>query len=381
MWETEGIIKRYTKNPIILPRRENSWESELVYNTAALKMDGTVYLIYRAMGVDHIARFGLALSEDGINFTRYSYPVLMPTMDYEKPHPDMMVRERERGGVEDPRVMVIGDYLYLIYTAFHKMCHLAMARMRLDRFREMVRLSAEKNYKNFSDKWNDSWERVGLIFPHLFEVPELFSRNSVMMSLNEELFLLFYRIHKGDILVSFSNCPEGPWEDRGISFLSKGFEWEQERIGISTPPIQIETEIGGKSLFFYHGVEERETGGEIIKYYHLGAFFLTPIVQNDKVIFKIERLKKPVLSPARDYETHNEWLLSANVHAVFCCGAVAYKEKEIFIYYGAGDSNINLGKVNIDDLLNKEMRTEYRELDLGLFKVKGNNDKTQKSYK
>ncbi|RKX75357.1 MAG: hypothetical protein DRP87_14740 [Spirochaetes bacterium] len=370
VWETEGIVKRYIKNPIILPRDENMWESELVYNTAAFKLDGTIYLIYRAMGEDHISRFGLAFSENGVNFRRFSYPVLLPTMDYEKPHSDMRGRRRERGGVEDPRAMVIGDYIYLIYTAFHKMCHLAMARMKLDTFKNMVKQSIERSDDNLSLVWNDSWERIGLIFPDLFEVPELFSRNSVMMRLNEELFLLLYRIHKGDILVSFSNCPEGPWENRNISFLGKAFDWENERLGISTPPIMIKMGDDVKNLFFYHGVEDQRMDGKLLKVYHLGVLFLTAIVDKDRVKLKIERLKRPVLSPTKDYETNSEWLLSAGVHAVFSCGAVPAGEKEIFIYYGAGDSNINLARLIVDDLLTEEVLEEYKEIDLKLFGIK-----------
>ena len=367
MWETNGLIKRSTSNPILKPIKEHWWESKLVYNTGAIKVEDRIYLLYRAMGDDHVARFGLAVSEDGVDFRRLPYPVFLPSTDYETPHSSKLEHDRERGGVEDPRIIVIGDTLYIIYTAFHKMCHLAMAKISLQSFYTMVSESEKYPGKDLSKDWNSSWERIGLLFPHLFEVPELFSRNSVMLQLRNDLVILFYRIHKGDILVSLSHSPEGPWKDKGIPFLTKKLPWETERIGISTPAIPVLQEGEDKFLFFYHGVEERKTEGKGMKVYHLGAFLLSARIEEKKIILKTERLKQPLLSPERDYELENEWLLSVGVHAVFSCGAVPVGDDEIYIYYGSGDSNINIGKASITELLQEEKITEYCEIDRELF--------------
>lgn len=367
MWETNGLIKRNTNNPILKPIKEHWWEAKLVYNPAAIKLRGRIYLLYRAMGDDHVARFGLAVSEDGVDFIRLPYPVFLPSTDYETPHSSKLEHDRERGGVEDPRIIVIGDTLYIIYTAFHKMCHLAMAKISLQSFYTMVSESEKYPGKDLSKDWNSSWERIGLLFPHLFEVPELFSRNSVMLQLRNDLVILFYRIHKGDILVSLSHSPEGPWKDKGIPFLTKKLPWETERIGISTPAIPVLQEGEDKFLFFYHGVEERKTEGKGMKVYHLGAFLLSARIEEKKIILKTERLKQPLLSPERDYELENEWLLSVGVHAVFSCGAVPVGDDEIYIYYGSGDSNINIGKASITELLQEEKITEYCEIDRELF--------------
>ena len=367
MWETDGLIKRNTRNPILTVIGEHWWESKLVYNTAAIKLGDRIYLLYRAMGDDHVARFGLAMSVNGVDFIRLPYPVFLPSSDYETPHPSKLDHDRERGGVEDPRIIVIEDTLYIIYTAFHKMCHLAMAKISLQSFHNMVNESEKYFGKDLSRDWNSSWERIGLLFPHLFEVPEIFSRNSVMLQLQDDLIILFYRIHKGDILVSLSSTPEGPWKDEGISFLTKRLPWEKERIGISTPAIPVLHGEEEKFLFFYHGVEEKEAEGKMMKVYHLGAFFLSAQVEDIKVILKIERLKQPVLSPERDYELEHEWLLAVDVHAVFSCGAVSVGDDDIYIYYGSGDTNINIGKASISELLQEEKITDYCEIDRDLF--------------
>ncbi len=366
MWEINGLVKRSTHNPILMAIKEHWWESKLVYNTAAIKLGDRIYLLYRAMGNDHVSRFGLAMSVNGIDFVRLPYPVFLPSADYETPHPSKFDHDRERGGVEDPRFMVIGDTLYIIYTAFHKMCHLAMAKIDLQSFLYMVNESEKYPEKDFSGNWNSSWERIGLLFPHLFEIPEIFSRNSIMLQLKDDLVVLFYRIHKGDVLVSLSQSPEGPWTDKGIPFLKKRLHWEKERIGISTPAIPVLQGEEEKYLFFYHGVEERETEGKVMKVYHLGVFFLSALVEDKKMILKIERLKQPVLSPERDYELEHEWLLSVDVHAVFSCGAVSLGD-DIYIYYGSGDTNINIGKASITELLQKEKITDYCKIDRNLF--------------
>ena len=76
---------------------------------------------------------------------------------------------------------MIGDTLYIIYTAFHKMCHLAMAKISLQSFYHMVSESEKNQGKDLSKDWNSAWERINFLFPHLFEIPESFSRNSVML--------------------------------------------------------------------------------------------------------------------------------------------------------------------------------------------------------
>ena len=81
-------------------------------------------------------------------------------------------------------------------------------------------------------------------------------------------------------------------------------------------------------------------------------------LEKGKLKLKIERLKKPVLSPPKDYEINNRWLSSVDVHAVFSFSAIPVKnrkyaeiEDEVYIYYGAGDSVINLAKTRIFELL------------------------------
>jgi beta-1,2-mannosidase len=93
------------------------WEAKDVFNPTAVVKDGKVYLLYRAE--DKVgtyagtSRIGLAVSDDGIHFSKNAAPVL---------HPDNEnFRELEwEGGCEDPRVVEdsAGNYV-MLYTAFN----------------------------------------------------------------------------------------------------------------------------------------------------------------------------------------------------------------------------------------------------------------------
>jgi len=354
-WKSVGdITERYIYNPIMKPKLDNDWENELVYNAAVLKLESTIFVIYRGMGNDHIARFGLAYSDNGIDFKRFDFPIMYPKEYYEIPHESTLERDREKGGIEDPRVIIINDTVYLYYTSFHKKCHISMASMKIKKF---IELFQKGNVKNYSKEWNDAWERHGLAFPEQFNDDSVFSRNAVLHQLKDDLFMLLYRVNKGNINYSFSKTPIGPWKHEENSFISKDYSWEVERIGISTPAIEII--LNGKkcNLFLYHGVEQGDKGEERI--YNIGAFLLETDFENNELI--ISKLENPIMRPIESYEINSKWLTQCGVKAVFSCGAVKM-ENEIYIYYGAGDCVIGLAKLDLDKILNCNVKVSQIKL-------------------
>jgi beta-1,2-mannosidase len=97
------------------------WEALHTFNPAAVLRDGKVYLLYRAeddsgtmqIGM-HTSRLGLAVSEDGVHFTREAAPVFYPAKDSEE------AREWP-GGTEDPRVVESPDGGYVLtYTQWNR---------------------------------------------------------------------------------------------------------------------------------------------------------------------------------------------------------------------------------------------------------------------
>lgn len=76
-------FQEYPGNPILSPNPGSGWESAYLFNPAAIVIDDKVWLLYRAQNLSIISTIGLAWSEDGYNFTRYTQPVVYPTEPYE----------------------------------------------------------------------------------------------------------------------------------------------------------------------------------------------------------------------------------------------------------------------------------------------------------
>lgn len=99
---------RASATPILSPQG-SGWESAGTFNPAVILHDGKFVMLYRAQDIAGTSRLGYAESADGIHFMRRPEPLLGPETDYEKD-----------GGLEDPRLVKIGDTYYLTYTGYNK---------------------------------------------------------------------------------------------------------------------------------------------------------------------------------------------------------------------------------------------------------------------
>jgi predicted GH43/DUF377 family glycosyl hydrolase len=98
-------MKRFIHNPILEPIKSNDWESQAVFNAAAVYSNGLVHLVYRAIGADNVSRLGLATSNDGFTIKeRFDVPVFNP------------VNHAKRDGCEDPRLTVIGNECLMAHS-------------------------------------------------------------------------------------------------------------------------------------------------------------------------------------------------------------------------------------------------------------------------
>ncbi|MDP4222589.1 MAG: glycosidase, partial [Bacteroidota bacterium] len=88
-WTLGPFEKADSINPILLPSSEQvffcpvagkevRWEERNVLNPSAIVKDGRVWLLYRAQDKDMTSRVGLAVSDDGLHFTKEQSPVLYP---------------------------------------------------------------------------------------------------------------------------------------------------------------------------------------------------------------------------------------------------------------------------------------------------------------
>lgn len=142
--------KRASEKPVLGPEG-SGFEAAGVFNPAVVKKDGQFVMLYRAQDKQGVSRLGYAISKDGINFTRRPEPVLVPEAEYEKD-----------GGVEDPRLVKIGDTYYLTYTGYNKkdaqLC-LATSKDLLSWERKGVIIPARQG------RWNVGWTKAGAIVP------------------------------------------------------------------------------------------------------------------------------------------------------------------------------------------------------------------------
>ena len=144
-----GAWQRLNHGGHILAPRGDGFESAGVFNPAVVKKDGQFVMLYRAQDRSGTSRLGYAASADGINFTRRATPVLEPEADYEK-----------GGGVEDPRLVKVGDTYYLTYTGYNKKdAQLCMATSK-DLIRWERRGVIMPAYEG---RWNVGWTKSGAI--------------------------------------------------------------------------------------------------------------------------------------------------------------------------------------------------------------------------
>ncbi|MCK4716407.1 MAG: hypothetical protein KAT54_06340 [Candidatus Marinimicrobia bacterium] len=359
LWESSGTLKRYKYNPVLEAINEHDWESKMVYNCGVIKIKGVIYLIYRAFGNDHISRFGLAWTEDSVKIQgRLDFPIFDATEDYEYPLKEYYEkREREKGGCEDPRITIINNRLYMVYTAYSELCQTAIAFINVNEFIELVKKSV--NDSGFSKeklrkKWNNTWKRYGPVFPENIK-NKIFSRNGCVFPVeiegNTVGYSLIYRTSKDPVMIAYSKSPVGSWKDDEV-FMTPTQYWEMERMGICAPPIKTTHGL----LFFYHGVESVKNNGRIYRMGHLFTNF--SLDSSGKIKVKVTKAEKPDLAPQRIYERESKWLAPCNTFAVFSCGAVPVEEKEaleendnILVYYAGGDTRICVAKARISTLL------------------------------
>jgi len=105
-------LRRSPENPILLPNKENAWESEATFNASVTKQGGTFHFVYRASSAPRevhgatidLSTIGYARSGDGVHL-RDRRQLIFPEYDW------------ERYGCEDPRVTKLGGKYYIFYTA------------------------------------------------------------------------------------------------------------------------------------------------------------------------------------------------------------------------------------------------------------------------
>jgi len=325
------MLTRYAGNPILQPRDDLPWCDIKVYNSAIHYSNGFYQMLFRGIGSEWMSRIGYAESRDGVNFHVLPHPVLSPTYQWES------------RGCEDPRIIYLNDCYWITYTAFDG--HTARAAM-----------TSSKDLIHFSDR--------KLLFPHweasaLEGTPPDWSKAAgiIPQKINGRHYMLFGDSHIW--LATSLNMTD--WVPTSIPLISSrdGY-FDESYVEMGPPPIL--TDRGW--LVIYHGIQGK--GHQMV--YRLGLILL----DKDDPAKVIWRCKKPFLEPSESYETVGfidvieggfETLKKMKIEqlhelaaqeklpkAVYCCGAVM-EDKNLRVYYGAGDTVVCTASAPLDYLL------------------------------
>jgi predicted GH43/DUF377 family glycosyl hydrolase len=294
-------MKRFEHNPILKPIKENAWESEAVFNAAAVYSNGLVHLLYRAMGKDNISRIGYATSSDGFTIKeRFDVPVFNP------------VNHAERDGCEDPRLTIIGDECLMAYTAFRNHDYPIIFQISLTSI-------------SMNDFLNRKWDWKERILPF----PGIRNKDAVILPGKVDgKYVMFHRIEPS-ICVAYSEDLK-KWHGFKSIMEPRDKMWDSLKIGAAGTPI----ELNEGYLLIYHGVDEA-------KRYSLGAALLDKS-NPEKVLYRSD---KPILTPCEGYEC-----VGTVPNVVFSCGNVQLDDK-VIVYYGGADSVLCGAIYELNELL------------------------------
>jgi predicted GH43/DUF377 family glycosyl hydrolase len=332
------LLTRLAENPVLEPIASHWWESEAVFNPAAVVEGGRVHLFYRALGRDGVSRIGYASSADGIHFDqRLPSPVYAAeSIEEAKQHhpytsPARLTYDTINnpsgggwGGCEDPRAVKIDDRVYITFNMFNGWSSMRVAFTSIDA-QNLTRaqwLWSKFNYLSRPGERHKNW----VLFPE---------------KINGK-FALFHNLHDedvGKVRVAYMDnlsVDEAPFQHESPDpqqLPDRVVGWHHRTRSAGSPPIK--TDKGW--ILLYHAMDKDDQHR-----YKVGALLLD-LNEPGKVLY---RSQKPVLAPDAWYE--NDW----KPGIIYASGGVIFGD-DLLVYYGGGDKRIAAAKINLKEFLQK----------------------------
>lgn len=307
--DQEELFVRSHKNPILKPREGKDWEALGVFNPAAIDIDGTVYIYYRAATASNVSTFALATSHDGIDIdTRSDEPIYKARVEEEG------IGRTEYAGCEDPRIVRIDDNLYMTYTGYNG--------------KEPRVMISSISVGDFKDKKWENWSIPVAISPQGIDDKDA----CLVPKKLKSGYLVFHRIAH-HICADYVQTLDFTKEKIHLCidvFGPRPGMWDGLKVGISGPP--LETEHGW--ILFYHGISEL---GE----YRMGAVLL----DKDDPTIVLSRTASPLFEPKEEYEKTG---IVPNV--VFPCGNII-RGDTVYVYYGGADYVVGVATASLHKVL------------------------------
>lgn len=307
--DTPAVFKRSEKNPILRPREGKAWEALGVFNPAAIDIDGTVRIYYRAATASNVSTFGYASSRDGVTIDeRGDDPV------YKARVPAEGVGHDAYAGCEDPRVVQIDEKLYMTYTGY-------------DSFNPVVMISSIA-VSDFAEKKHEAWSLPIAISP-----PNVPDKDACLFPRKLPKGYLFLHRIAHHLCAGYIDTLE--FTPSCINFCidvlgPRPGMWDGVKVGISGPP--LETDKGW--ILFYHGISEDGV-------YRMGAVLL----DKDDPTIVLGRTAAPLFEPVEYYEK-----VGIIPNVVFPCGNIV-RNGTIYLYYGGADYVVGVATASLEELV------------------------------
>ena len=338
-----GPWQRASEVPVIRPNPESTftdpvsgktvhWEALHTFNPAAVVRDGKVVVLYRAEDDSgeakiggHVSRLGMAVSEDGVHFTRMAEPVFYAAKDSE------LGRESE-GGVEDPRIVEAPDGRYILtYTQWSRTS--GIWRLGIASSRDLV------HWTKFGPAFGTNGKYAGLEYKSAGIVTRLEQGRLIAAKIDGKYWMYW---GEGDVRLATSAdlIHWSPVEDKSgapVVLL-------RQRAGLSdsafpeTGPPAVVTSRGIVLLYnaknATDGTRDSVIGAQA--YTVQEALFAAQDPQK-----LIGRTKRPVLEPALDWEKSGQYAAGTT----FGEGLVFFRGAW-WLYYGSADSFVGVAKAS-----------------------------------
>lgn len=327
-------MQRCDGNPVIEPNKDHQWESEGTFNPAAILVDGTVHLFYRALGKDGISRIGYAVSDDGIHFERLPYPVFSVdgAAQTHAPYtsPARLIYDTVAyasgggwGGCEDPRAVNLDGTVYLTFNMFNgwESVRVGLAALNNADLARQRWAWTPFSYLSRTGERHKNW----VLFPE-----KIRGKYALLHSVYGENDSRVQVKYMDELTSSCAPCQRESADPQKMP--NKKIAWHEHMRSAGAPPLK--TKDGW--LVFYHANDAKEP--------HIGYKLGAMLLDIDDPTKIIARSGKPVLEPKEWYE--NDW----KPGVIIASGAVI-KDGTLFIYYGGGDKTVNIATANINQFL------------------------------
>jgi 4-O-beta-D-mannosyl-D-glucose phosphorylase len=310
----------YTTNPHLLERLGVN----CVFNAGAIEMDGKYYLVARVEGSDRKSFFAVAESDNGIDgFRFWDYPVVMP----ETEDPDI--------NVYDMRVVKHEDgWIYGLFCTERKDPNApkgdtssAVAACGIARTKDL------KNWERLDDLKTPSSQQRNVVLH-----PEFVDGKYAFYTRPQDGFI--DTGNGGGIAWGLSDSIEHAVIDEEILMDSREYHTIKE-VKNGQGPAPIKTEKGW--LHIAHGVRNTAAGLRYVLYAMLSD------LNNPNVV--THRPSGFLIVP------EGEERVGDVSNVVFCNGAIAKENGDIFIYYASSDTRMHVAVTTVDKMIDYVINT------------------------